>query len=104
MPVVQIQINGEDKESKISYDSFIEHISLVHLKQLYDCTIIRPFEVTSRHFFLFLSKRQKMLVQQGLEMRAFWFQKKNVQLKTALREVYTYVLNGIFFQKTVTVK
>ena len=40
-------------------------------------------------------------VQQGLEIRGFWFQKKTVQLKTALREVYTYVLNGIFFQKTV---
>ena len=31
-------------------------------------------------------------VQQGLEMRGFWFQKKSVQLKTVLREVYTYVL------------
>ena len=40
-------------------------------------------------------------VQQGLEIRGFWFLKKTVQLKTALREVYTYVLNGIFFQKTV---
>jgi hypothetical protein len=40
-------------------------------------------------------------VQQGLEIRGFWFQKKTVQLKTALREVYTYVLKGIFFQKTV---
>ena len=34
-------------------------------------------------------------------MRGFWFQEKTVQLKTALREVYTYVLNGFFFQKTV---
>ena len=40
-------------------------------------------------------------IQQGLEMRGFWFQEKTVQLKTALREVYTYVLNGFFFQKTV---
>ena len=40
-------------------------------------------------------------VQQGLEIRGFWFQKKTVQLKTVLCEVYTYVLNGIFFQKTV---
>ena len=40
-------------------------------------------------------------VQQGLEIRCFWFQKNTVQLKTALREVYTYVLNGIFSQKTV---
>ena len=40
-------------------------------------------------------------LQQGLEMRGFWFQEKTVQLKTALREVYTYVLNGFFFQKTV---
>ena len=40
-------------------------------------------------------------VQQGLEIHGFWFQKKTVQLKTALREVYTYVLKGIFFQKTV---
>ena len=39
--------------------------------------------------------------RQGLEIRGFWFQKKTVQLKTVLREVYTYVLNGIFFQKTV---
>ena len=31
-------------------------------------------------------------LQQGLEIRGFWFQKKTVQLKTALREVYTYVL------------
>ena len=41
------------------------------------------------------------MVQQGLEMRGFWVQKKTVQLKTALREVYTYVLKGFFFQKTV---
>ena len=32
-------------------------------------------------------------------MRGFWFQEKTVQLKTALREVYTYVLNGFFFSK-----
>ena len=43
----------------------------------------------------------KYIVQQGLEIRGFWFQKKTVQLKTVLHEVYTYVLNGIFFQKTV---
>ena len=42
---------------------------------------------------------QFVKVQQGLEIRGFWFQKKTVQLKTALREVYTYVLNGIFFSK-----
>ena len=29
-----------------------------------------------------------LLLQQGLEIRGFWFQKKTVQLKTALREVY----------------
>ena len=29
-------------------------------------------------------------VQQGLEIRCFWFQKNTVQLKTALCEVYTY--------------
>ena len=40
-----------------------------------------------------------MAIQQGLEIRGFWFQKKTVQLKTALREVYTYVLKGIFFSK-----
>ena len=40
-------------------------------------------------------------IQQGLEIRGFWVQKKTVQLKTALREVYTYVLKWIFFQKTV---
>jgi hypothetical protein len=38
---------------------------------------------------------------QGLEIRGFWVQKKNVQLKTALHEVYTYVLKGFIFQKTV---
>ena len=38
-------------------------------------------------------------VQQGLEIRGFWFQKKTVQLKTALLEVYTYVLKGICFPK-----
>ena len=40
-------------------------------------------------------------LQQGLEIRGFWFQKKTVQLKTVLLEVYTYVLNEICFQKTV---
>ena len=40
-------------------------------------------------------------IQQGLEIRGFWFQEKTVQLKTALREAYTYVLKGFFFQKTV---
>jgi hypothetical protein len=49
-----------------------------------------------------VSKREiQNCVQQGLEIRGFWFQKKTVQLKTALREVNTYVLNGFFFQKTV---
>ena len=42
-----------------------------------------------------------MYIQQGLEIRGFWFQKKTVQLKTVLCEVYTYVLNEIFLQKTV---
>ena len=40
-------------------------------------------------------------IQQGLLIRGFWFLKKTVQHKTVLREVYTYVLNEIFFQKTV---
>jgi hypothetical protein len=40
-------------------------------------------------------------IQQGLEIRGFWVQKKTVQHKTVLREAYTYVLNDIFFQKTV---
>ena len=31
----------------------------------------------------------------------FLVPKKNVQLKNALGEVYTYVLKGFFFQKTV---
>jgi hypothetical protein len=35
-------------------------------------------------------------VQQGLEIRGFWVQEKTVQLKTALREVYTNVLKGFF--------
>ena len=42
-----------------------------------------------------------MYVQQGLEIRGFWFQEKTVQLKTVLHEVYTYVLNEISFKKTV---
>ena len=51
----------------------------------------------------FLPKNQhtQRELQQGLEIRGFWFQKKTVQRKTVLREVYTYVLNDIFFQKTV---
>ena len=44
---------------------------------------------------------QNINIQQGLEIRGFWFQKKTVQLKTVLREVDIYVLNDIFFQKTV---
>ena len=42
-----------------------------------------------------------MWIQQGLEIRGFWFKKKTVQLKTVLHDVYIYVLNEIFFQKTV---
>ena len=48
-----------------------------------------------------VTAKQNMLLQQGLEIRGFWFQKKTVQLKTVLLEVYTYVLNDIFFQKSV---
>ena len=55
----------------------------------------------SRSFLGNLQNLNQNLLQQGLEIRCFWFQKKTVQLKTALREVYTYVLKGIFFQKTV---
>ena len=51
--------------------------------------------------FEFQASSQIMKIQQGLEIRCFWFQKKTVQLKTALREVYTYVLRGFFFSKTV---
>ena len=40
-------------------------------------------------------------IQQGLEIRGFWFQKKTVQRKSVLREVYTYVVKWFFFQKTV---
>ena len=47
---------------------------------------------------------KKIQLQQGLEIRCFWFQKKTVQLKTALHEVYTYVLKGIFFQKQCNFK
>ena len=53
------------------------------------------FDVTKNTSYQFLK------VQQGLEIRCFWFQKKTVQLKTALRKVYAYVLKGIFFRKTV---
>ena len=34
------------------------------------------------------------IIQQGLERCGFWFQKRTVQLKTPLCEVYAYVLNG----------
>ena len=71
-----------------------------HLMQLN--LVIRNFLVTLKLFFLSeCSLSWSFNVQQGLEIRGFWFQKKTVQLKTVLREVYTYVLNGIFFQKTV---
>ena len=40
-----------------------------------------------------------LAIQQGLEIRGFWFQKKTLQLKTVLHEVYTYVLHDIFFSK-----
>ena len=43
----------------------------------------------------------KLNIQQGLEIRGFWFQKKTVQRKTVLRKVHIYVLNEIFLQKTV---
>ena len=58
-------------------------------------TIFSPYETFPEELQL------HNYIQQGLEIRCFWFQKKTVQLKTALREVYTYVLNEIFFQKTV---
>ena len=58
-----------------------------------------------QHFLAFYDlpglKPEKLKIQQGLEIRCFWFQKNTVQLKTVLREVYTYVVNEIFFQKTV---
>ena len=50
---------------------------------------------------LIVSYNRYLELQQGLEIRGFWVQKKTVQSKTVLREVYTYVLNDIFFQKTV---
>ena len=50
---------------------------------------------------IFEIARADFEIQQGLEIRGFWFQKKTVHRKTVLREVYTYVLNEIFFQKTV---
>ena len=46
-------------------------------------------------------KKRRFDLQQGLKKGGFGFQKKTVQLKTALLEVYTYVLKWIFFQKTV---
>ena len=45
------------------------------------------------------ASKVKSQIQQGLEIREFWFQKKTVQLKTVLREVYTYAINEIFFKK-----
>ena len=53
---------------------------------------------------VFQTRFHKNVVQQGLEIRCFWFQKKTVQLKTALREVYIYVLKGIFFKKQCNFK
>ena len=53
-----------------------------------DCKVFQPHSCTER-----------ITIQQGLKIRGFWFQKKTVQLKTALREVYTYVLKGFFFKK-----
>ena len=35
------------------------------------------------------------MIQQGLEIRGFWFQEKTVQRKTVLHEVYTYVQKEI---------
>ena len=61
--------------------------------------------IFSSHILPVIQKRHEYCttfnVQQGLEIRGFWVQKKTVQSKTMLREVYTYVLNDIFFQKTV---
>ena len=61
-----------------------------------------PFRINalSQKGIIFSSQKSHRM-QQGLEIRGFWVQKKTVQLKTALRKVYNYVLNGIFFQKTV---
>jgi hypothetical protein len=42
-----------------------------------------------------ISFESVLQIQQGLEIRGFWFQKKSMQRKTVLREVYTYVLNEI---------
>ena len=44
------------------------------------------------------------LLQQGLEIHGFWFQKKTVQRKTVLREVYTYVVKYFFFKKPCNFK
>ena len=60
----------------------------------------KNFQINSSKYFPNV-KTLKNLIQQGLEIRGFWFQKKTVQLKIVLPEVYTYVLNDIFFQKTV---
>ena len=50
-----------------------------------------------------MSAANSVSVQQGLEIRGFWFQKKTMQLKNALREIIPMcVIKGIFFfQKTV---
>ena len=64
---------------------------------------IRPTDISISHSLQMwvLLENTTFSLQQGLEIRGFWFQKKTVQLKTALCEVYIYVLKGIFFQKTV---
>ena len=48
-----------------------------------------------------LARNNNLSIQQFLEIHGFWFQKKNVQLKIAHCEVYTYILKGIFFSKAL---
>ena len=49
------------------------------------------FKIAEVKFLLYGGFHLHLLVQQGLEIRGFWFQKKTVQRKTVLHEVYTYV-------------
>ena len=62
---------------------------------------LKPNEHYENKFTKTLRTTNILYIQQGLEIRGFWGLEKTVQRKTVLREVYNYVLNEIFFQKTV---
>ena len=79
--------------SRVFYSLKISSTTLNVKRWLVFVKMVLEFSALHIYFYLY--------VQQGLEIRGFWFQKKTVYRKTVLREVYIYVLNEIFFQKTV---